>query len=233
MIKLLFIPAIFFLMVVTGVPAAYAEDVITIIPCSSNHNNPKFFDTPSYYVQKGQQIRWHNADDINHRIVISSSDAKTLLGDSGIIKSNGSFPFRFNNIGIYHFSSPVYPWMQGNVSVTDDISTVTMANPKNNVAVQLTWTPSIPKVGEITHYKIIFINRSTDKNQQHIDYVFSIDSPQNKILYQQALHSSWGLEYASYKFSTPDIIIPKITIDAILFQPVEPVEYDFKMSVKV
>ena len=110
--------------------------------CSSNHNNPKFFDNPSYYVQKGQQIRWYNADDVNHRIVISTSDAKALLSDSGIIKSNGSFPFKFNNIGIYHFSSPVYPWMQGNVSVTDNISSLTMTNPKNNVDVQLTWTPA-------------------------------------------------------------------------------------------
>jgi plastocyanin len=220
-------------MVVTSIPVSYAEEVITIIPCSSNHNNPKFFDTPSYFVQKGQQIRWYNADDINHRIVISTSDAKTLLADSGIIKSNGSFPFKFNNIGIYLFSSPVYPWMQGNVSVTDDISSVTMTNPKNIVDVQLTWTPAIPRVGEITHFKIIFINKNTDKNQQHIDYVFSIDSPENKILYQQAQHSSWGVEYASYKFNTPGIIIPKLTIDAILFQPVEPVEYNFKMSVKV
>src|SRR5438445_6559696 len=233
MFKLISALAIFFLMVVVGIPAAYAEDVITIIPCSSNHNNPKFFDTPSYYVQKGQQIRWYNADDINHRIVISTSDAKTLLADSDIIKSNGSFSFKFNNIGIYHFSSPVYPWMQGNVSVTNDISSVTMTNPKNNVDVQLTWTPAIPKVGEITHFKIMFINRNTDKNQQHIDYVFSIDSQQNKILYQQALHSSWGVEYASYKFNTPGIIIPKLTIDAILFQPVEPVEYDFKPGIKV
>jgi hypothetical protein len=46
-------------------------------------------------------------------------------------------------------------------------------------------------------------------------------------------HSSWGVEYASYKFDTPGIIVPKVTIDAILFQPVEPVEYNFKMSVKV
>jgi plastocyanin len=221
MFKLICAPAIFFLMVVIGFPAAFAEDAITIIPCSSNHNNPRFFDNPSYYVQKGQQIRWHNADDINHRIVISTSDAKAVLSDSGIIKSNGSFPFKFNNIGIYHFSSPVYPWMQGNVSVTDNISSVTMTNTKNNVDVQLTWTPAIPRVGEITHFKIIFINRNTDKNQE------------NRTLYQQALHSSWGVEYASYKFNTPGIIIPKITIEAILFQPVEPVEFDFKMSIKV
>lgn len=106
--------------------------------------------------------------------------------------------------------------MRGDVSVTDNISSVTVTNLKNNVDVQLTWTPSC-----------------TDKNQLHIDYVFSINNTENKTLYQQAPHSSWGVEYASYKFDTPGIIVPKVTIDAILFQPVEPVVYNFKMSVKV
>jgi hypothetical protein len=111
--------------------------------------------------------------------------------------------------------------MQRNVSVTDDISSVTLANLKNNVEVQLTWTPAIPKVGVITHFKIIFIDKKTDKNQKHIDYVFSIDTPKNKTLYQQTLHSSWGVESAAYRFDTAGIIIPKVTIDAILFQPVD------------
>jgi hypothetical protein len=43
MFKLISALAILFLMVVVGIPAAYAEDVITIIPCSSNHNNPRDF----------------------------------------------------------------------------------------------------------------------------------------------------------------------------------------------
>lgn len=41
-----------------------------------------------------------------------------------------------------------------------------------------------------------------------------------------------GVENASYKFDTPGIIVPKVTIEAILFQPVEPVVYNFKMSLK-
>ncbi|MGA9150442.1 MAG: hypothetical protein WBZ36_07685, partial [Candidatus Nitrosopolaris sp.] len=68
------------------------------------------------------------------------SGGKELLSDSGIIKSNSSFHYTFNNVGIYDFSSPIYSWMQGNVSVISDISSVTMTNPKNNVDVQLTWT---------------------------------------------------------------------------------------------
>jgi hypothetical protein len=122
--------------------------------------------------------------------------------------------------------------MKGKVSVTDNISSLTVTNPKNNVDVQLTWTLAVPRVGETTHFKIIFIDKNTDKNQLHIDYVFSINNTANKTLYQQAPHSSWGVEYASYKFDTPGIIVPKVTIEALLFQPVEPVVYNFKMSVK-
>jgi hypothetical protein len=223
---------IFFLILVVRIPIAYSKNVITIIPCSSNHNNAKFFDTPSYFTQKGQPISWYNADDIDHRIVITTADRKELLSDSSVIKPNGSYAFKFNNLGFYHFSSPIYAWMQGNVSVTNDISSVSLVNLKNNVEVQLAWTPALPKAGEITHFKITFIDKKTNNNQKHIDYVFSIDTPENKTLYQQSLHSSWGVESASYKFSNGGIFIPKVTIDAILFQPVEPVEEDFKIPVK-
>ena len=224
MFKAIPVLTILFLMLFTLIPAAYSEDVITIM-C-------KFFDAPSYFIQKGQQIRWYNADDVNHRIVITPYGRKEVLSDSGIIKSNGSFPFRFTNVGTYHFSSPTYTWMQGNVSVTNDISSVTLANLKDNLEVQLTWTPAVPKVGEMTHFKIIFIDKNTDKNQWHIDYVFSINSPENKTVYQQTLHSEWGVESASYKFDTAGIFISRVTIDAILFQPVEPVENDFKILVR-
>ena len=219
-------------MLITNIPAAFSEEVITIIPCSSNHNNTKFFDMPSYFIQKGQQIRWYNADDINHRIVITKSGGKGILSNSGIIKPNDSFQYRFDNDGIYNFSSPMYPSMQGNVSVNNYISSVTMTNPKINVTIQLTWAPSVPKVGQITHFKIIFIDKKTNKNQKHIDYVFSIDTPKNKTSYQQTLHSSWGVESAAYKFDTVGIFKPIVTVDAILFQPIEPVEDDFKISVK-
>jgi hypothetical protein len=202
------------------------------LPCSSNHNNPRFFDTASYYIQKGQQIRWFNADDINHRIILTTSDGKELLSDSGLIKPEASFSFRFNKVGIYNFWSPIYPWMKGNVSVTDDISSVTDRNQKYNVDVQLSWTPSTPKVGQMTHFRIIFLQKNTYINQPHVDYVFSISNSTNKTVYQKELHSGWGVESASYKFDTADIFTPKVTITAILFQPVEPSEAYFKMLVR-
>jgi plastocyanin len=231
MFKLLIAIAFLSLTIISPFPAAYAQDVITIIPCSSDHNNPKFFDTTSDYVRKGQSIRWFNADDINHRIIISTSDGKEVVSDSGLIRPNGSFSFKFNNPGIYDFSSPIYPWMKGNVSVTDDLYSEIKGSAKNNVNVQLSWSPASPKVGQYTHFRIIFLNRSTQINQSHIDYVFSINNSTNKTVFQQGLHSSWGVESASYKFNTIGIFTPKVTITGILFQPVEPTEVDFNMSV--
>jgi hypothetical protein len=34
--------------------------------------------------------------------------------------------------------------------------------------------PSKPKVGQITHFVMTFINTQTHKNQEHIDYAFAL-----------------------------------------------------------
>lgn len=219
-----------FLVLNTYIQSVYSEEVITIIPCSSNRNNQKFFDVPSYFIAKGEKIRWYNADDISHELSITnSSGGKNIIG---IVKANGSFSLRSNSIGTYRFASPVFPWMHGNVTVTNDLSSATIANPNNNVNVQLSWTPSVPKVGELVHFKIIFINKKTGRNQQHVDYVFSLVNPLNQTIYQQVLHSSWGVESASYSFHGAGVVIPKVTIDALLFQPLEPVEDNFNLTVE-
>jgi hypothetical protein len=45
--------------------------------------------------------------------------------------------------------------------VDDDISTATQTDPEDKIDVQLSWTPSSPKIGQQTHFKIIFINKET------------------------------------------------------------------------
>ena len=208
-----------FLVLNTYIQSVYSEEVITIIPCSSNRNNQKFFDVPSYFIAKGEKIRWYNADDTSHELSITnSSGGKNIIG---IVKANGSFSLRSNSIGTYRFASPVFPWMHGNVTVTNDLSSATIANPNNNVNVQLSWTPSVPKVGELVHFKIL-----------RLDYVFSLVNPLNQTIYQQVLHSSWGVESASYSFHGAGVVIPKVTIDALLFQPLEPVEDNFNLTVE-
>jgi predicted PurR-regulated permease PerM len=50
------------------------QDIITIIPGASDKNNPSFFDVKYYPVLIGKEVRWYNADDVNHKIIISSGN---------------------------------------------------------------------------------------------------------------------------------------------------------------
>jgi plastocyanin len=204
----------------------YAEQVITILPGANNKDSPAFFDVTFYPIQIGKELRWYNDDEVSHKIIISGGEEennKTKLFDSGNIKPKASFSYKFDKSGSYHFSSPIYPWMQGTVFVSDDISTRAMTtNLKNNVAIQLTWSPSKPKVGEETHFVITFINEKTNRNQEHIDYQFIIYDQNSKRVFQQGLHSGWGVEQGTYKFTTAGNYIAEVTIYYILFAPVQP-----------
>ena len=59
-------------------------------------------------------------------------------------------------------------------------------------------TPSSPKIGQQTHFKIIFINKETEENQKHTDYRFLIQGPDGNNVDLQSPHSGWGAESASY-----------------------------------
>jgi plastocyanin len=220
---------------------AYAQqqDVITIIPGANDKNNPVFFDVTYYPIQVGKELHWYNADDVNHKIIISSDNGvkgaggapgtareenKTVFA-SGDIKPKASFSYRFDKEGMYHFLSPLYPWMRGTVLVSNDISTTAMtSNLNNSVAIQLAWSPSKPNAGgeEQTHFIITFINEKSNKNQEHIDYRFIIYDGNNKRVFEQGLHSGWGVEQAAYRFMTPGNYKAEVTINYILFVPVQP-----------
>lgn len=131
------------------IPLAFAEEVITILPGAQDHSRPRFLDISFYPIEKGKELTWFNDDDISHRIIINSTieDNKTaLIADSETIKPEDSFTYMFEEEGTYRFSSPTYPWIKGTIFVSDDISTITQTDSENNIDVQLTWTPSLPKV---------------------------------------------------------------------------------------
>lgn len=223
-------------LIVTNVANA-EQYTITIIPGSSDKTSKTYFDVSFYPIQIGKQIRWFNADDIDHKIIITTENGtqqqEHQLAESGIIKPKASFSHRFDKPGMYHFSSPVYPWMKGTVLVSNDIASETVTNLKNKVDVQLLWFPSKPKVGEETHFAINFINNNTHSNQEHVDYEFIItDNSDNKRVYRQALHSCCGAEQGSYKFIKAGDFTSEITIYNILFAPVEPDLARFNMTIK-
>jgi len=214
------------------------QDTITIIPGSSDKNNPAFFDITYYPIQVGKELRWYNADDINHKIILSSGNETIPAGienkkviESGEIKPKTSFTYKFDKEGMYRFSSPTYPWMHGNIIASNDISTTAVTNNLNNsVAIQLSWYPAKPKVvvgpegqeEQQTHFIIKFINEKTNKIQEHIDYRLVIYDQSNKRVFEQGLHSGWGVEQAAYKFIAPGNYKAEVTINDILFAPVTP-----------
>jgi hypothetical protein len=117
------------------------------------------------------------------------------------------------------------------VFVNDDISTVTQTDSENDIDVQLSWTPSSPKIGQQTHFKIIFINKETEENQKHIDYRFSIQGPDGNNVDLQSPHSGWGAESTSYAFKKEGEFKPRISIFNINFIPVKVGMTEFEMAI--
>jgi plastocyanin len=219
------------------VPVAYAKQVISIIPGASDNSRQRFFDITFYPIKTGTKLSWLNDDNINHRLLIKQRNNGTaaqmvLVADSGKILPESSFSYKFDTPGLYHFSSPTYPWMQGDVLVTDDVSTAVVEHLKNKIDVGLTWSPSNPKVGQITHFVISFLKEKADKNQEHIDYAFAVDDANGKTLYGtgSSSHSSGGVEQVSYKFENAGKYLFMVTIYGIVFQPVEPEEATFTIT---
>ncbi len=212
---------------------AHAEEIITIVPGSSDSSRYRFFDITEYPISTGEEIKWYNADNILHKIQIMSYDTnKSIVAESENIEPKEYFNYEFKEEGEYLFQSIKYPWMKGKIIVTDDIKTI-KERLKNNIDLNISWTPSIIKSGEKTLFKIIFIDKKSSKNQEHIDYSFTIkDLDDEKVLYKNSLtHSAWGVEPASHKFNSTGNFMGEVGIQGVLFQPVSPQYSEFEIEV--
>ena len=125
MTKVFFYFSILFFLVSCYSHFAHAEEIITIVPGSSDSSRYRFFDITEYLISTGEEIRWYNADNIIHNIQIMSNDTnKTIVTESENIEPKEYFNYEFNEEGEYLFQSIKYPWMKGKIIVTDDIKTV-------------------------------------------------------------------------------------------------------------
>jgi hypothetical protein len=172
-----------------------------------------------------------------HNIVITTNDGKTIVTQSKDIKPKGFFSFTFDDEGEYLFQSSKYDWMKGKIIVTSDITTIKKSM-DNDIDLYLSWTPSSSiKIGEKVFFKIIFVDKKSEKNQEHIDYSFTIQNPSsssssNKVLYKNTItHSAWGVEPASHVFDSGGTFIGKLGIEGILFQPIDPEYTEFEIQV--
>jgi hypothetical protein len=202
-----------------------------MVPGSSDSSRYRFFDITEYPISTREQIKWYNADNIIHTIQIMSKDGKTIVAESENIKPKEYFNYEFKKEGEYLFQCSKYPWMKGKIIVTDGIKTI-KESLGNDIDLYLSWTPSTIKSGEKALFKIIFIDKKSSKNQEHIDYSFIIkNSTDDKVLYKNSLtHSAWGIEPASYKFDLTGNFVGEVGIQGILFQPINPEYIEFEIE---
>jgi hypothetical protein len=80
----------------------HAEEIITIIPGSSDEKRERFYDITYYPIKPGETIKWHNADNIPHQIEILTENNVTKKHYK--IDPNNRFSFKFERIGNIYFN---------------------------------------------------------------------------------------------------------------------------------
>jgi ethanolamine utilization microcompartment shell protein EutL len=96
LLLLLLLSILIFQTFIPIISSAFAQEVITILPGSTDKNRPRFLDIIFYPIEKGKELTWFNDDNVEHSIVINSitEDNKTkLLTESEIIKLGDAFTY--------------------------------------------------------------------------------------------------------------------------------------------
>ena len=94
----------FFLFSFSSYFANAQEEIITIVPGSSDPTRYRFFDITEYPVSTGQEIQWYNADNIIHNIIVISTKGDIIVAQSEDIKPKEYFNYEFKE-GEYLFSA--------------------------------------------------------------------------------------------------------------------------------
>ena len=219
-----------------------AEQKITILPDAHSDTAVRFIDMTSYFVPVGEKLILFNNDFVGHKLILTNEDNSTQIQEIDL-PSNSSFSFEFEEPGQFYYSSKDYPKIQGSIRVLDppDISVEKITGLENNVDVQLAWTTSRvlsnstapnsdQKVNDYDEdggdlevdFIITFINNKTGANHEHVDYTYIIFDESGNELFNQGLHSTYGVEEAKYNFEEEGNFRSQVMITHILFAPVKP-----------
>lgn len=204
----------------------YGEDVIFIVPGSSDPASVLRFDPPLQIIEKGQSIVFVNPDGLDHHLVVKSADNKEEF-DTGILSRNKFISHTFPDNGEYSFECKIYPHMRGEIRVTDDIATFTKTIDNQNMDVQLARNPANPGVNEEIYYKITFIDKETGRNHPHIDFTLTFNDSSENYFDGTGGHTVDGQEYAVFYFDKEDTFTPAVTVSGVNFIPINPVTVTF------
>ena len=210
---------------------AAAEDVTFIVPGSKDPSSPQFFDPPMQIIDKGQTIVFVNPDSVKHHLVVKSAADGKKVFDTGVLDSNKFVSHEFSDYGTYNLECTIYPHMKGEIRVTNNIATFIKSIPDQNLDVQLSRSPANPGVGEATFFKVIFIDKATGRNHQHIDYTLTFVDGNGENVNGTGGHTVDGAEYANISFNKEASYIPKVTISKVNFIPISPATVEFSAIV--
>lgn len=214
-----------FSLLIIGFPplskAVHAEDVIFIVPGSSNPASVLRFDPPLQIIEKGQSIVFVNPDGVDHHLVVKSGDNKEEF-DTGVLSMNSFVSHTFSENGEYTFECKIYPHMKGEIRVTDDIATFFKTIDNQNIDVQLTQSPANPDVNEEIFYKLTFIDRETGRNHPHIDFTLTFNDSSGTYVDGIGGHTVDGQDSAIFKFDKEDAFTPTVTVSGVEFIPINP-----------
>ena len=201
--------------------AAHAEDVIFIVPGSSNPASVLRFDPPLQIIEKGQSIVFVNPDGVDHHLVVKSADDGEEF-DTGVLSMNKFVSHTFPENGEYTFECKIYPHMKGEIRVTDDIATFSKTIANQNMDVQLTQSPANPGFNEEIYYKITFIDRETGRNHPHVDFTLTFNDSSDAYVDGMGGHTVDGQDYAVFEFGKEDVFTPTVTVSGVEFIPINP-----------
>lgn len=202
-------------------PSAFAEDVIFVVPGSTDPRSVLSFDPPVQKIEKGQQIVFVNADGLDHHLVVKSADGSEVF-DTGVLSKNDFVSHTFSDNGEYALECKLYSHMKGQITVTDDIATFTRTIENQNMDVLLTQSPANPGVEEEIYYKITFIDRQTERNRPHVDFTLTFNDSSSNFVDGAGGHTVDGQEIAIFQFDKKDAFIPAITVTGVSLAPIAP-----------
>lgn len=206
------------------------EQIITIIPGSSDESRYRFFDITFFPIDIKKEIQFYNADNIPHQLEITKEDDQSFHDQTGIIVPKKSYSIELDENGIYNFKSPKYPWMKGQIFVND--TSITKTKNLDAMNVQLTWIEDINQKDKY-YFKIIFTGKENKKNLEHVDYQFKIKNSGGENVHQSKFtHSGWGVEYSESILDTTDEYVAEITVNGLLFQPIKEEKAIFELKEK-
>ncbi len=187
---------------------AYAEDVIFIVPGSSDPSVKPSLDPTLQLIQKGQTVTFVNPDGLDHELVVKDSNGKQVF-DTGVLNQNKFVSYTFAENGEYSIQDTTYAHIKGQILVTDDVLTMTKALEGQNIDVQVTRTPAYPQINQDVYYKVTFIDKKTGRNHPHIDFTMTFNDSKGNYVNGVGGHSIDGQEFARFKFDKQILLHPR------------------------